>query len=215
MQRAVELPGAARMAEEIVGELIGRPGIDLMLVGPIAELAESSTDRLSLDAIQGDVALLDWTQPDTMLGTLQSIGFQGSRAPHPHDPKVPVVPRGTRRVYAFDLTKFSAATDLIDAVLKLNADRQIRTIALGPPIAPASSGGQEPKRPPTPAADARTSETPQTPVSYDRTRRQSSESAESANEGGVAPVRRGVGAETDEDSIDLDRLIDELDQLDP
>ena len=37
---------AGRTAEAVVGELIGRAGIDLTLVGPLAELGESRLEAL-------------------------------------------------------------------------------------------------------------------------------------------------------------------------
>ena len=56
-------PSAERVAQGVVGELIGLSGIDLVLVGPLDSLSESSTDRLTLSSIGGDIAMLDWRMP--------------------------------------------------------------------------------------------------------------------------------------------------------
>ena len=112
---------ADRMVESVVGELIGISGIDLTLVGPIASLEESSTDRLTLTSLSGDVALLDWQPPPAAVADLTSVGFEGQRSPHSRDSDVPPPEANLRRVYAFDLNQFSGASDVIAALSQLKS----------------------------------------------------------------------------------------------
>src|SRR6056297_1563232 len=63
-------PGGSRwqsLGESIIGELIGRPGIDLTLVGRLSDLATGSTDRLTLESLRGDLVVLDWQPPERIL----------------------------------------------------------------------------------------------------------------------------------------------------
>ena len=124
---------AQQLAQQVVGELIGLQGIDLTLVEPFSQLHESSTDRLTLGSLGGDVAVLDWRSPAEILASLASIDFEGKRSPHQHDLEVPSAPANSRRIYAYDLSKFSRADDVIAALSRLNADRQVRAFSLGPP----------------------------------------------------------------------------------
>lgn len=187
--------GKQSLAEAIVGELIGLPGIDLTLIGPIQSLAESSTDRLSIDAITGDVAMLDWQTPQQALSELSTIGFQGRRAPHANDPQPPEngVNAG-RRIYSFDLSQVSDASTLVSALIQLRDHRQVKTVAMGlapPRQRPTASSSSLPIQP-NPRNPV-----PQTPA--------------------LSKSKTADKSETQKKSeaIDLDELLDQLDQLDP
>ena len=195
---------ARRMAEAVVGELIGLPGIDLTLVESLDTLDAGSTDRLTLDGIRGDVCVLDWKSPEAIERSLRSIGFPGRRAPHSHDSAAapnpsPVVQGPTRRIYAFDLSRFDDAGRLGQALSGLRATREVRTFSLAPPSGgdtksssevsstrlgkrsiPVRDDREPPSRPP--AAE---------PSSYDQ-----------APDESTSPV------------IDLDDLVDQLDDFD-
>lgn len=175
---------AERMVESVVGELIGLSGIDLTLVGPIALLAETSTDRLTLDSLSGDVAVLDWQPPAESVADLASIGFEGQRSPHEHDPDVPPPAANSRRVYAFDLNQFSGAGDVVAVLSKLKSSRQVRTFSLE--LAPPAS---------KPAAKPAAKPADRPPLASDR----------------ASPASSAEPGET----LNLDDLLDQLDQLDP
>ena len=93
---------AQQLAEAVVGELIGLNGIDVTLVGPIAQLAPASTDRLTLESLTGDVAVLAWQCASETMAALAGIDFQGERSPHAHDRDVALPAARIRRIYAFD-----------------------------------------------------------------------------------------------------------------
>ncbi len=182
-----------RMAEAVVGELIGLNGIDLMLVGPIAELPEASTDRLSLDSLTGDVAVLDWQSPSDILDSLASVRFEGERSPHAHDPDVSPPPSNRRRVYAFDLNKFARPGDVVEALVTLMTSRSVRTFTLQP--MPSTAAG---KTPPTPAKSTAASPITPSPPPLP-----------------PSPPTRADAEAVSGNSLDLDHLLDQLDQMDP
>ncbi len=122
---------AARLADDIVGNLIGRPGIDMTLVRSLLALEELSTDRLTLESITTDVAVLDWQPPQMILDALHAVGFAGWRARHAWDLEPPPEPVAGRKIYAFDLTQASDAAGLIEALQNLRAERDIQTFTIG------------------------------------------------------------------------------------
>ena len=127
---------ARRMAEAIVGELIGLAGIDLTLVESLDRISDTSTDKLTLDGISGDVCVLDWQSADVVVSELNDKGFAGRRAPHPHDLEAANAISSVsgdgpmRRIYAFELSRFSDAKELCEALSALRATREVRTFSL-------------------------------------------------------------------------------------
>jgi hypothetical protein len=186
---------AGRLAEDIVGHLIGRPGIDMTLVRSLSGLQESSTDRLTLDGINADVAVLDWQNPQAIVDSLNTLGFAGQRAPHSRDSVLPAVPLEQRRIYAFDLTQISDISELIGALDALKSDRQIKTFSIGLSAPDRTSSSQEIIKPGAarrPISDSATSSAPVSKQSADQPLSMDQSLAD----------------------IDLDDLIDQLDRSD-
>ncbi len=198
---------AQQLSEAIIGELIGRPGIDMTLVGRLSELGDGSTDRLTLESLAGDVAVLDWQSPEEIVTALAGIGFDGERSPHPDDPDPAPVAPPTRRIYAFDLRRFDRAGALCEAVLQLLASRQVRTFALGTPpsmAAPTQSTPAQNQAAGRPSGATRSGaklEPRQRPTRPDVAEPRQSASPTTGSTGNTR--------------VDLDALVDELDQIDP
>lgn len=191
---------AERMAESVIGELIGRSGIDVILVGPLAQLGETSTDRLTLASITGDVAVLDWQSPSEIVATLHEIGFQGQRSPHEADPQAPLPTSPLRRIYAFDLARFSGPQEVIAALSRLQSNRQVRTFSLG--MVPIAS-------PPQIGPGRATAPQPIVPMSSPRgstARKQSHVAGELPPPSHPSP---------NHSPLNLDDLLDQLDRIDP
>ncbi|MEM8666480.1 MAG: hypothetical protein AAGG48_03125 [Planctomycetota bacterium] len=194
------------LAEQIVGEVIGLPGLDLTLVGPIRTLAESSTDRLSLEVISGDIAFLDWQPQEQAMAELAAIGFAGCRTPHANDPQPNSnhVMNPQRRIYAFDLGQFTQATDVKQALTQLRDHRQVKTlsIGLGPPSkrTPAVPHGK-----PTTGLTPQDATSEKTPVNMSTPKPATDRAARPSSPQPTTPAN----------SIDLDHLLDQLDELDP
>ena len=184
---------AQGIAESVVGEIIGRPGIDLTLVGPLDQIAPQSTDLLTLQGITGDVAVMDWRTSDDLVQKLNETGFPGVRAPHADDQEPPSPPIGQRRIYAFDLNQTTDAKQLCVALNNLLAERQVRTFTLG-----GISSQAKPAAKPTASL----------PTVKTQPQKEPSQPESSA--------RQGTKQRANESSpINLDDLVDQLDQLDP
>ncbi len=144
---------ARLLPEAIVAELIGVPEIDLTLVGPLAQLSASSTDRLALESLTGDVAVLDWQSPDEIVRSLARVGFDGDRVPHANDVEATAPRTPGRRIYAFDLTRFRDLTSLHQAIGQLKSSLQVRTFSL--PLGPSTvvSPSPVPSQSPSPVVE--------------------------------------------------------------
>jgi len=192
-------PGvSAKLAQDIVGGLIGLPEIDLTLVRSLSSADEGSTDRLTLEAISGDVAALDWRSPQQIVTALQAIGFDGLRWPHANDPgaaKARQSPSSQnevhrRRIYAFDLTDCDSSARLLSAIEELKSQRQVRAFSILPPA------GAAPQRPSRSAAQPTAPTAPRSNLP-----------PPSDEDSPPAPATDHGASE-----IDLDALIDQLDR---
>ena len=193
---------AQGIAESVVGEIIGRPGIDLTLVGPLDQIAPQSTDLLTLQGITGDVAVMDWRTSDDLVQKLNETGFPGVRAPHADDQEPPSPPIGQRRIYAFDLNQTTDAKQLCVALNNLLAERQVRTFTLG-------GVGSQVKSTAKPTASL--------PLAKPQPQKAPSQLPESQPESRPEPQPESSANQraNESTSINLDDLVDQLDQLDP
>ena len=185
-----------RLAEKVVGKLIGLPSMDLILVGPLDQIDAASTDYLTLDSLTGDVALLDWRSPESSLSSLQNLGIEGTRTPHAGDPSAESGQATQRRFYLFDLNQFSDGQDVCTALGQLLKSRQVRTFSLLP-VAPAQSTSNQPKQ----------SSRPDSAALSDR--------QEPAKATETADTSTPAVDTSPTSSLDLDELVDQLDLLDP
>lgn len=182
---------AAGLAESLVGNLIGRAGLDLTLVGRFDSLADDSTDRMTLDSITVPSVVLDWRSEPEILDVLAAIDFHGSRCPHQLDPDGPFAPgQSPRRLFLFDLTKHKDVQKIVAELDRLRASLSVKTVSLG---ALGSAGSAAIK----PAAN-KDAEATARPITVTAAPRQ------------PAPVA-AVSPRSDEN---LDSLIDQLDELD-
>jgi len=231
---------AESVAQGVVGELIGLSGIDLILVAPLDSLTETSTDRLTLSSLGGDIAVLDWRLTKVMQESLKRIGVEGVRTRHAADPDVSAdavnsdaSDAQSRKLYLFNLTEFTTAEAVISSLTKLNEARAVRTFSLAPIVKrpragePAQSGGPaggseaasgmpssetrgEKTRTETGGEKTRTE-----PTNRDDMLSQQSPAGSSVQEQTATPTQRTPAVSPDCDDHDLDALIDQLDQLDP
>lgn len=226
-------PIAERVAQGVVGELIGLSGIDLILVAPLDSLSETSTDRLTLSSLDGDIAVLDWKSQPSVYESLKRLGVGGARTRHASDAAIAVdagdVEVQPRKLYLFNLLEFNTAEGVVSCLKKLNESRSVRTFSLAP-IAKDSGVGE--------TADFRGSGVVSgapagLPASGTSDSSADNRHAEHAfSEQAVAKHSHGNPASgkqlakseqevskgtagSEPDGQDLDALIDQLDQLDP
>lgn len=154
---------AERLTEAIVGNLAGRPGIDLVLVTPLADIQNDSTDQLTLSAIHSGTAVLTWSTPTDTIADLNKLGIPSVRCRHAGDPDAAADPAAGRgnsvlhQVYAFDLRKVTSVDQLMDDLDQLRRVRAVKTFSLGglasvrpslaPPIVKAPSKPDQTSKP--------------------------------------------------------------------
>jgi hypothetical protein len=196
---------AQRVAEAVVGELIGLAGIDLVLVDRLEQIQPTSSDFLTLDSLTGDVAVLDWQAAEATVATLNRLGFPGHRARHAHD-LAATSAVNSRRIYAYDLNEFDGAPRVVSALGELLSSRQIRTFTLDG-IRP-----QQPKErvegavPEAAASPSGNEKPPDRNILSDSANRPANAQAGS----GAGSADRSGPRKT----LDLDELVDQLDSLD-
>jgi len=177
-----------------------------MLVGDLGSLHEDSSDRLTLEAINSHVAVLDWGQPEVILQRCHEIGFRGSRAPHAGDPAVPPVTGQTRKIFIFDLAQSADAQALCEAIRQLLQSQQVKTFSLGGTASPGSGNASES---PSPVSAARS---PVVGVAPERPANNAFRPSSAAD----FPARTPESSPPPKPGpLDLDELMDQLDQLDP
>ncbi len=223
-------PTAERVAQGVVGELIGLSGIDLILVAPLDSLSETSTDRLTLSSLGGDIAVLDWRLAEVTHESLKVIGVDGARTRHSADPDVVTdsldPATQPRKLYLFNLTEFTTAEAVISALTNLNESRAVRTFALAPIVKrPESDRAAQSGGPvlvsekvsgmvssTTPAGNARAKV-----VTKDGKLPQQAQAKSPTPNEAVSSTSRAseISSVSGYDDQDLDALIDRLDQLDP
>lgn len=209
------------LVESVIGELLGRPGIDVTLIRRLDNLDAESTDRITLESHAGDAAVLDWQAPEATVATLAKVGFDGVRAPHDHDPHPVSASAPGRRIYAFDLRKFEGATEVREAVEQLLARRRVRTFSLdglgGPSRSPDSDGTpqQDSHQDVLPKPGTASPVAPRSPISTSA-RAQFRQQADGSSDDGTRETDSdGDSKDSDASSTDLDALLDQLDELDP
>ena len=122
--------GGQHLAESTIGEVIGQPGIDLLLVNSLAEIDRRSTDFLSLESLQSDVAVLGWEQQASIAELWNGLGLVGTRSRHRYDPDADVA-RSDRRLFAFNLTQFRDGKAVCTALKQLLQTQQTKTFTIG------------------------------------------------------------------------------------
>ncbi|MEL6104991.1 MAG: hypothetical protein AAFU85_03090 [Planctomycetota bacterium] len=176
--------GGQALAEALVGELIGRAGLDLTLVDRFESIRDDSSDRLTLDGIQGDAAVLDWRSADEILEAVGNIGFHGTRQAHQLDGEVNAsAATQSRRLFLFDLRLGVDARVIVAELIRLRESLSVKTFSLAGLAGPSPKKAKPAPVVPAPAPVEAPSPTEPTP--------------------GRAPTGDA-----------LDRLIDHLDELD-
>lgn len=122
-----------KVTEQLVGNLLGKPGIDVTLVAPLDEIAAGSTDALTLESITSDVAVLTRHAHEQTMAQLESLGFRGGRVRHLGDPDAPAGVASGRRIYTFDLNQPWDIGQWIEALERLRKVKAVKTFGIMPP----------------------------------------------------------------------------------
>jgi hypothetical protein len=125
----------------IVNELIGAQGLDLRLIDqfPTANSLSSEPTRLSLESIDGPIAVLAWYEPEKSFRRWSESGLPGFRSRHQDDPDVLSTVASGRPVYFFNLCRNMDARPLLQSLQKIAHSSSIPVVSLGGlPSNPAS-----------------------------------------------------------------------------
>lgn len=192
---------------QLVADLLGAAGMDLSIVTALPRLTADHTDRLVIEGLSGDFALLGWDAPAELVEHCRRLGVDGRRAPHQLDPEA-AAPGGGRQIYAIDLRGRTVAEvrRALDQILK---SRQTPTFQLFP-TQPSDPSGKPPG-----ARPRGTSPQPSPPGSPSSrpaaSREAASRDAVSGDASGPAPA--ASAAEDAEDAL-LESLVDDLNDSD-
>ncbi|MEC8474287.1 MAG: hypothetical protein VXZ38_06550 [Planctomycetota bacterium] len=207
---------AEKLADSLVGELIGAAGLDLILVDPVAEMETGAIDRLTLESLEGDVALLDWKDSSEIIRDWRDAGLVGERAPHDLDSKAVVGVAGVRRVYAIDLRVAQSYREVLTALGKIQSERMVKTFSLGLPLAGGPKAAREPSfngsdSPPIAEQGGASLAGP----SQDNQKESVSFELEKPSSGPKASELEKIRGAKSENKLDLDALMDEFDRSEP
>ena len=216
LNQQVERAAAEQLTEKIVGNLAGRPGIDLVLVTPLSDIQSDSTDHLTLSAIQSGTAVLTWSTPTETIAELTDLGIPSVRCPHAGDTDAAVKPAdGTtanaansvfHQIYAFDLRNVSSVDRLMHDLDQIRSVRSVKTFSLGSQSPPGSVARIPPFQsclvPPVDQKSANASLI------------KSSKSDLPQPDKPRLPPKQSLPGQRNNDDSDLDALIDSLDDFD-
>lgn len=120
------------LAEQLVGNLIGRPGLDLTLIDRLDSLGLESTDRMTLEGITVPSAVLDWRDESNLYDALNAIEFTGYRCAHQMDPTPPPEQRSSsRRLFLFNLKQHTDPIAIMNELNRLKDSLAVKTISIG------------------------------------------------------------------------------------
>ncbi|PHQ32661.1 hypothetical protein [Rhodopirellula bahusiensis] len=185
--------------DDAVGQLLGRPGLDLVLLDRIPGPDESGTERLAVESIAGDVACVSWTDAEQVSEPLGLLSKRVARVPHRRDEDAAPIQNDEpiAKLYHFDMRRDGASQTILADLQALLATRQTPMFQIG-------GGSAAPKRANAKAVPKAASNavpvkdiTPTKPAAVPS-----------------APPASSAPSLTKDQSTDLDALVDELDELD-
>ncbi|MFG0291429.1 MAG: hypothetical protein ACF8CQ_24910 [Rhodopirellula sp. JB044] len=209
--------------DDLIGHVLGRPGLDVTLLERLPVAGEESTEMLALESIGGHAACLAWDAPENVLADLDRAGRPMLRRPHADDPDATSSvgasagaserphangDRAPGRMYFFDMREKPSATAVLDSLVKLLQTLQVPTFQIAGGAISGAIGGAKPEASsPTP----NTSEP--SPVSKPEPDSKPADTppAKSSPLSTSKPVARDSPQENGDA---LDRLVDQLDELD-
>lgn len=133
----------SRLQESLVMRMIGAPGLDLAIVTSIDPEHASDTEQLLLASLSGDVAVIDWRDPETIVDSLARCGIAGARAPHPLDPTWSSPPPGQRKLYIVDLRNGDSADRIEEGLRQLLNERRVVAVPLLGPTASVTPSNRQ------------------------------------------------------------------------
>ncbi|MCM2371615.1 hypothetical protein [Aporhodopirellula aestuarii] len=201
--------------DDLLGHLLGRPGLDVTLLERLPIPGEESTEMLALESIGGHIACLAWDDPQRVQKDLEQAGRPMTRRPHAGDPDAVDSDESDRdnvettasqdqssdarppgRMYFFDMRQNRDAMSVLESLRALLKTLQVPTFQIGG--APSLASKPDPPQQAQPA----------TPVS-----RPPVATPAVTPPPAVQPTPEPTSLDASVSDA-LDRLVDQLDELD-
>lgn len=184
--------------DDLLGHLLGRPGLDVTLLERLPIPGDGSTETLALESIGGHAACLAWQDPNDVVADLARAGKPTGRRAHAGDPggdetgpeKLQASKSDAGRMYFFDMRRRRDVFGALGELQSLLKTLQLPTFQIM---------GTTPSR--TVTLNARKPDGKRSEAG--------SRDAVSSLEAMTKPI-----AVNDRSSDALDRLVDELEELD-
>lgn len=116
--------------ENIVGELLGRPGLDVVMLERIPAADEGATESLALEGLSPPIACLTWHEFDKVQHDLAAAGYPLSRCRHADDPAGESSNANQAAAYFFDLRPASVHDSILDKLRTLRDRLNVTTFSL-------------------------------------------------------------------------------------
>ncbi len=128
-------------SDDLLGHLLGRPGLDVTLLERLPDANEDSTETLALESIGGHIACLAWQDAGAVLADLDRAGRPMTRRPHAGDPECadgPAPLDSTRygKMYFFDMRRHGETATILASLHRLLQTLQVPTFQIAPQAKP-------------------------------------------------------------------------------
>ncbi len=206
----------AGVTAELVFQLLGVAGMDVAIVSSLDPQLSTATDRMMVQALASDLAVVDWCGGEETLNKLAALGVQALAAPHALDESRPLVPLGQRRAYLFDLRRGDGASRIAQTLKQLLSQRQVAAIPLSSLAGPVNRNKGVDSRSRSHAERPESESHARTPESKATTARVTKPDREDTS-GGVPTKRNHEGSRHPDYRIsdaELDDLVDGFNRID-
>ena len=211
--------GFHEQCDDVIGQLLGRPGLDVTLLERLPSapsVDDYGTERLALESLGGHLACLAWSEPETFQTAMAVAGKPMNRRPHQHDPHSEDATDESSddpdtvvgRMFFFDMRQPAISEDIFASLQNLLKKLQtpmfqIQPVGKSKRIQPALSGGNAKQN--ESMVQASRAESPDVRDSSSPSNAKGELVQHNRNESEGEPVTST--------NDDLDRLVDELDEL--
>lgn len=121
--------------DDCLGQLLGRPGLDLVLLDRLPLPDDMGTERLAVETIQGDLACLAWIDGEILAKRLDELGKPVCRVAHRRDQQA--LPESDRpptsssaKLYYFDMRLPQASSTILNDLQRLLETRRTPTFQI-------------------------------------------------------------------------------------
>ena len=138
--------------EELVAILLMKDGLEVSIIGDIANIEPDSTDALCLEGVRGNLFLISWYDEPQAKPLLEAAGVIGTYNGQPVTPTLPIASPGhydplQRKIHCLNLREFRKPIEARRIILKIISENKQNI----PPQNKIQSVS-EPNRPGAPAA---------------------------------------------------------------